>query len=136
MFSSIFCGENKPCFSFFFKKKFLHFFSFFSFFHFSFFGRRNWKNRRKVPIVLMTIFLSENSIFGPRWTGKESLGMVHLKVTPAFFFFFCFSLFTCSSCLTTDVSSVVVAPWRCGVLTTSGGIAGIGLCRLLGESMI
>ena len=30
------------------------------------------------------------------------------------------------------VSSVVGAPWRCGVLTTKGGIAGIGLGRLLG----
>ena len=28
--------------------------------------------------------------------------------------------------------SVVGAPWRCGVLTTWGGIAGIGLGRLLG----
>ena len=31
------------------------------------------------------------------------------------------------------VSSVVGAPWRCGVLTTQGGIAGIGLGRLLGR---
>ena len=30
------------------------------------------------------------------------------------------------------VSPVVGAPWRCGVLTTQGGIAGIGLGRLLG----
>ena len=30
------------------------------------------------------------------------------------------------------VSSVVGAPWRCGVLTTQGGIAGIGFGRLLG----
>ena len=29
--------------------------------------------------------------------------------------------------------SVVGAPWRCGVLTTQGGIAGIGLNRLLGR---
>ena len=35
--------------------------------------------------------------------------------------------------LTKDVSSVVGAPWRCGVLTTLGGIAGIGLGRLLGR---
>ena len=28
--------------------------------------------------------------------------------------------------------SIVGAPWRCGVLTTWGGIAGIGLGRLLG----
>ena len=34
--------------------------------------------------------------------------------------------------LTKDVSSVVGAPWRCGVFTTLGGIAGIGLGRLLG----
>ena len=31
------------------------------------------------------------------------------------------------------VSSVVGAPWRCGVLTTQGGIAGIGLGCLLGR---
>ena len=34
--------------------------------------------------------------------------------------------------LTKDVSSVIGAPWRCGVLTTQGGIAGIGLGHLLG----
>ena len=34
--------------------------------------------------------------------------------------------------LNIDVSSVVGAPWRCGVLTTQGGKAGIGLGRLLG----
>ena len=32
---------------------------------------------------------------------------------------------------TKDVSPVVGAPWRCGVLTTQGGIAGIGLGHLL-----
>ena len=32
-----------------------------------------------------------------------------------------------------DVSSVVGAPWRCGVLSTQGGIAGIGLGHLLGR---
>ena len=45
------------------------------------------------------------------------------------FLFFSFS-FHCQhqyQNLTTDVSSVVGAPWRCGVLTTYGGIAGIGL---------
>ena len=34
--------------------------------------------------------------------------------------------------LTKDVSSVVGAPWRCGVFTTQGGVGGIGLGRLLG----
>ena len=34
---------------------------------------------------------------------------------------------------TKDVSSVVGAPWRCGVLTTLGGMAGIGQGHLLGE---
>ena len=38
--------------------------------------------------------------------------------------------------LTKDVSSVVGAAWRCGVLTTWKGKAGIGLDRLLGEGMI
>ena len=44
-------------------------------------------------------------------------------------------LYTCwhkYQSLTVDVSSVVGAAWRCGVLTTQGGIAGIGLGRLLG----
>ena len=35
--------------------------------------------------------------------------------------------------LTKYGSSVVGAPWRCGVLTTLGGIAGIGLDHLLRE---
>ena len=49
----------------------------------------------------------------------------------------CFSLFVfilfqhLYQGLTKDVSSVVGAPWRCGVLTKLGGIAGIGLGRLL-----
>ena len=36
--------------------------------------------------------------------------------------------------LTKDVSAVVGAPWRCGVLMTQGGTAGIGMGHL-GESM-
>ena len=36
-------------------------------------------------------------------------------------------------CQSLTVSSVVGAPWRCGVLTTLGGIAGNGLGRLLGR---
>ena len=35
--------------------------------------------------------------------------------------------------LTVDVSSVVGAPWRCGVLTSKGGVAGIGFGHLLGK---
>ena len=34
---------------------------------------------------------------------------------------------------TLDVSSVVGAPWRCGVLTIPGGVAGIGLGHQLGR---
>ena len=54
-----------------------------------------------------------------------------------FLFFICFSLIVflllhLYQGLTKDVSSVVGAPWRCGVLTTYGGLAGIGLGRLLG----
>ena len=36
-------------------------------------------------------------------------------------------------CQSLTVSSVVGAPWRCGVLTTLGGIAGNGLGRLFGR---
>ena len=68
--------------------------------------------------------------------------MAHLRVTPAFIVFFVsssFSLFLFSFFvqffhgkhqyprLTFDVSSVVGAPWRRGVLTTQGGIAGFGV---------
>ena len=35
--------------------------------------------------------------------------------------------------LTVDVSSAVGAPWRCGVLATWGGTAGIGLGHLPGR---
>ena len=47
--------------------------------------------------------------------------------------FFVFSLLAFVSGLTKDVSSVVGAPWRCGVLTTQGGVVVIGLGRLLGR---
>ena len=68
------------------------------------------------------------------------------------FFSFLFLLFKCFSCFffsfflyffhmfycwhyyqSLTVSSVVGAPWRCGVLTTWSGVAGIGLGRLLGR---
>ena len=52
-------------------------------------------------------------------------------------FLFFFWIYAASSLsiqsLTKDVSSVVGVPWSCGVLTTWGGIAGIGLGRLLGR---
>ena len=38
--------------------------------------------------------------------------------------------------LTKDVSSTVGAPWRGGVLTISGGIAGIGLGQLFGREHV
>ena len=38
--------------------------------------------------------------------------------------------------LTIDVSSEVGAPWRCGVVSTQGGIAGNGWATYLGESMV
>ena len=50
------------------------------------------------------------------------------------FFIFFISVFLVKCAV--DVSSVVSAPWRCGVLTTWSGIAGIGLGLSLGESMI
>ena len=46
-----------------------------------------------------------------------------------FFFIFFFQKYFIASMsiggLTVDASSVIGAPWRCGVLTTSGGVAGI-----------
>ena len=70
--------------------------------------------------------------------------MTHSRVTSAFFFFVVFlvfffvllfldfssNVFHCwqqYQSLTQDVSSVVSAPWRCGVLTTWSGTAGFGL---------
>ena len=55
-------------------------------------GAKKRKYRRKVPIVKKTMFLSENSIFGPRWTmaGRKA----YLRVTSAFIFeFFTLSFF-------------------------------------------
>ena len=78
---------------------FFFFFEIFSFhcfhcFHFlivSNFG----KNRRNVPIVTMTIFVCDNSVFAPWCTaeGLEGLGMAHLRVTPAFIYSFFFLFF-------------------------------------------
>ena len=54
-----------------------------------------------------------------------------LCVKPNFFIFSLFIIFlfflNLYQGLTKDVSSAVRAPWRCGALTTQGGIAGIGL---------
>ena len=60
-----------------------------------------------------------------------------LKNVFLLFFFFVFQYIYIFHCwhqfqsLTVDVSSVVGAPWRCGVLTTWGGIAGMGLGHTL-----
>ena len=51
--------------------------------------------------------------------------MAHLRVTPTPLSYFSFHFF--------HVSSVVGAPWRCGVLTTKGGL---GWATYLGESMV
>ena len=54
-----------------------------------------------------------------------------------FFFFnsvhFIFLYSFKNSICTEEVSFVVGAPWRCGVLTAQGGIAGIGLGHLMGR---
>ena len=55
------------------------------------------------------------------------------KVSSFLFLVILFNMFYCWLLYQSlIVSSVVGAPWRCGVLTTQGGIAGIGLGRLLG----
>ena len=58
--------------------------------------------------------------------------MVHWRVTPlSCFSFLFFPFFVLSQKrFLMDVPSVVGAPWRCGVLTTQGGKAGIGLGHL------
>ena len=51
----------------------------------------------------------------------------------SFFLVFLSNMFYCwHQCQSLTVSSVVGDPWRCGVLATQGGIARIGLARLLG----
>ena len=47
------------------------------------------------------------------------------------FVLFFLSFFQKGFILSIDVSSVVGAPWRCGVLTTQSGTAGVGLRHLL-----
>ena len=57
------------------------------------------------------------------------------KRVSSFFFFQIFFVASINvQSLTVDVSSVVGAPQRCGVLTAQGGIAGIGLGHQPGES--
>ena len=50
-----------------------------------------------------------------------------------FFFYLYFIAGISIRVLTTDVSFVVGAPWRCGVLTTYGGIGGVGLGHFHGR---
>ena len=83
-----------------------------------------------------------------RVTPLSCLVSIHFSCFPFFvlsqkfvflFFFFLVFLSNLSNCWhesqssTLDVSCVVGAPWRCGVLTTQGGIAGIGLGHLRGR---
>ena len=129
---------------FFFSSSFL-LFSFFSSFIFFFYflsvvraDAKTAQKRREVLFVKVTIFLNETWIWEIRLKDDRELGMVHWRVTPlSFFFHFCFfseigflsffflvflsNMFHCwhwHQTLTVDVSSVVGAPWRCGVLTT------------------
>ena len=77
------------------------------------------------PIKKKKLFLFSKNFFFFHFSQKKSF----------FFFFFLEFLsnkFNCwRSYQSLPVSSVVGAPRRCGVLTTQGGIAGIGLGRLL-----
>ena len=61
--------------------------------------------------------------------------VIEQRVSSLFFVFFqiCFIAGMSNKHLLFDVSSVVGAPWRCGVLTTQGGKAGIGLAHLPGR---
>ena len=61
-----------------------------------------------------------------------SLGFLYSLFQFLFFSFKHVSLHQYQS-LTVDVSSVIGAPWRCGVLTTWSGVAGIGYGHLLGR---
>ena len=115
---------------------FFFFFFFFFLFLFLFFSRPSKrettkKKRRTVCFVKKTIFLCENLIFGPRWTGRGAgLGMVHLRVSISFLltnvcFFFLLRFFLSIISLLALVSEFNCrcflsggAPWRCGVMTT------------------
>ena len=115
------------------------FFLFFSFFFSYFFSRPSTRQkpheRRTVPIAKRTIFFCKNSICGPRWTSgfrKSPFEGARFRVSHCFFFKNVYCWCWCQSS-TVDVSSVVGALWRCGVLMTWSGIAGIGLGHLLGR---
>ena len=143
---------------FFFFSNFSFLFPFFLFFHLlllfllTFCGcpsrRQKLKNSREILMIKMTIFLCENFICGPRWTGRVRNGP--FEGDPAFMFaislfhFYNFSIlfskivflclfqicFTANIGIRVSLNSVVGAP--CGVLMTKDGKAGIGLGRLLG----
>ena len=69
-FSSIFLFFQF-CLFFYFSIFLFFFFIFFFFFQSSKQTPKPAKNRREVPIVKKTIFLCENLILGPRWTGRK-----------------------------------------------------------------
>ena len=86
----------------FFFSKFSFLFPFFPFFHLlllfllTFFGcpsrRQKLKNSREILMIKMTIFLCENLICGPRWTGRVRNGK--FEGDPAFMFAICLFIFT------------------------------------------
>ena len=68
--------------------------------------------------------------------GDLPLSFFIFSYVPSPFFFlliFHSNLFHYQHYLVRDVSSLVGAPWRCGVLTTQDGKAGIGLGHPLGR---
>ena len=96
--------------------------------------RQNQKKTSNSSHCKSDVFLLRKKMFGARWTGRRS-GKAHFRVTPLscfsfllfpsfpflFFLEMCFLLslflYFFHQTLTVD-SSVVGAPWRCGVLTT------------------
>ena len=132
-----------------------------SFSFFFFFQSRPSRRQNPQKIVHKFLLQKRRFPFVKIWFlslgGRGGFGVAHLRVTSlaclSFFFLaiflssyqkclflFSFLVFLSSMCccwhlnqsLTVDVSAVG-APWRCGVLTTQGGIAWIGLGRQLGR---
>ena len=105
------------------------------------------KNRFVSGCNSFEAFLPFFTSFFPPFSFSFS-SLLFLSLCFSFFFSFCFSFFffflifcffhvflffsfffSSSGYQSLSVSSVVGAPWRCGVLTTLGGTAGIGLGR-------
>ena len=154
-FLTFFSFVSLSLFLFFFRFVFFHFFRVFFFSCFFFFLQKMFlffKNKINI-LGFLTLGMVTGGSTRDAFTQKVALSgdlafMFFISLLTCFHFWLCLSKKSCFfflvflwnifhsekyQSLTMDVSCVVGAPWRCGVLTTWSGKAGVGLGHRLGR---